>query len=259
MILYNNKYMDNNFPTEIDITIIIPAYNEEKNLAETINSIRSQITNFSYDIIVIDNASTDKTSAIAKKMGVKTIYIAKKGLFYARQSGLHHVKTEFVVYVDADTKLSTLWLQKTTEYLKKHPEAVAVSSNYDFYDANLILKIIFFLSQYVIAPVVLVILRIFNKPDLFIGTAFAARTAILKQMGGFREDFPFYGEDIALAYRLAKKGKVRFLPSLFIYTSSRRYRSVGFFKTLYYYYMTSLYLVMGRTDKASLFSKKHSK
>ena len=50
------------------ISIVIPAYNEESNIEETLRAIKNQICNFSYEIIVVDGQSTDKTISVAKIM-----------------------------------------------------------------------------------------------------------------------------------------------------------------------------------------------
>jgi glycosyltransferase involved in cell wall biosynthesis len=240
------------------ISVVIPAHNEEQTLRSCITSVQHQEIDLPYEIIVINNASTDKTDTEARQTGVKVIAEPRKGLYYARQAGLDNVESEYIMYVDADTKLPPTWMKKTIGYLQSHPDVVAVSGNYYFPDANLFFKPIHIFSQFVVAPLLLLFFRLFHKPDFLIGTAFVVRTKILKEIGGFSKEFPFYGEDMALAQRLSVKGKIRFFPTLTIHSSARRYNSLGLLKTHFLYYKIAFYVFFGSLKKAASLSKKYS-
>ena len=82
------------------ISVIIPAYNEEKNIDKVIKSVKScGIIN---EIIVVDNNSNDKTSEIAKNNNVKTIFCKKQGKGYAMKAGIKQATGEIIVFVDGD-------------------------------------------------------------------------------------------------------------------------------------------------------------
>lgn len=241
------------------ISVVIPAHNEEKTIKNCITSVQNQDIDLPYEVIVINNASTDKTEEEVKKTGAKVISEPTKGLYYARQKGLDSVNSEYIMYVDADTIVPKTWMRKMITYLQKHPDVVAVSGNYYFPDAHLFFKPIHLFSQFVVAPLLLVLFRLLQKPDFLIGTAFVVRTKILKEIGGFSKKFPFYGEDMALGQRLGAKGKIRFFPTILIYSSARRYNSLGLLKTHLLYYKIAFYVLFGDPQKAATLSQKYSK
>src|SRR5438876_311051 len=105
----------------MDITLIIPAYNEESEIAATIDAAKN-ISNGSFrEIIVVDNASTDRTGEIARDHGATVIREEKKGLPYARTAGLEAAQSEYVAYIDADHHLSSTWLEVAQMIFKKNP------------------------------------------------------------------------------------------------------------------------------------------
>lgn len=82
------------------ISVILPALNEEKNIAKVLKVIQES-KNID-EIIVVDNNSTDNTGLIAKEMGAKVILCKKKGKGYAMETGLDVAIGDIVVFVDAD-------------------------------------------------------------------------------------------------------------------------------------------------------------
>lgn len=82
------------------ISVIIPAYNEEKSI-EKVVQIAKENANVD-EIIVVDNLSTDTTSEIAKKVGAKVVDCNNQGKGYAMEVGLYEAKNEIVVFLDAD-------------------------------------------------------------------------------------------------------------------------------------------------------------
>jgi biofilm PGA synthesis N-glycosyltransferase PgaC len=93
-------------PRTVDVTVIIPAYNEAATIAETIQSIQRQTVQ-PRDVIVVDDCSLDDTSVRAHALGVSVVRPdtntgSKAG---AQNAALAHVRTEFTLAVDADTIL----------------------------------------------------------------------------------------------------------------------------------------------------------
>ena len=83
-----------------NVTVLIPALNEEKNIAKVINIIKNiKIVD---EIIVIDNNSTDNTAQIAKELGVKTIFCEKRGKGYSMEEGIKNTSNDIIVFVDGD-------------------------------------------------------------------------------------------------------------------------------------------------------------
>lgn len=83
-------------------SIVVPARNEEKLLAQCLKSLLEQDYVGDYEIIVVDNASTDRTAEIASGFGVKVVYEANVGTGPARQCGLLEARGEIIAFTDAD-------------------------------------------------------------------------------------------------------------------------------------------------------------
>ena len=82
------------------ISVIIPAYNEEKYISKVIKMVKK--CNCADEIIVVDNNSTDRTSDIAKKNSAITYFCAKQGKGYAMEMGIKKAKGDILVFLDGD-------------------------------------------------------------------------------------------------------------------------------------------------------------
>ena len=89
-------------PLETIISVIIPAHNEADAIAKVIHDVPKSVK----EIIVVDNASSDATSKVAKEAGATVLFEPKKGYGYACLKGLHYLeqqnKTDIVVFLDGD-------------------------------------------------------------------------------------------------------------------------------------------------------------
>ena len=83
-----------------NLSVIIPAFNEQKNIKKVIRLVKKS-ENVD-EIIVVDNNSTDATSAIAQKEGAKVVFCKEQGKGYAMERGLQEAKNEILVFIDAD-------------------------------------------------------------------------------------------------------------------------------------------------------------
>ena len=87
------------------ISVIIPAHNEEEAVGQVVDEVKKILKkeNVVFEIIVVDDGSTDKTSQIAKKAGAEVITsLCQGGSGTARKTGLKQAKGEIVVMLDAD-------------------------------------------------------------------------------------------------------------------------------------------------------------
>jgi glycosyltransferase involved in cell wall biosynthesis len=90
------------------LSIIIPAYNEEKIIGNSIQKIRQAldknlVSGFSYEIIVCNNNSTDNTEIICKDLNVKTIFEEDNIISKARNTGASIAKGDWLLFIDADS------------------------------------------------------------------------------------------------------------------------------------------------------------
>ena len=90
------------------ISFIVPAYNEEHELSDTLAAIREAASGATqpYEIIVVDDASTDATSKIASDAGAKVIPINRRQIAASRNAGVSAARGEYLFFVDADTRIN---------------------------------------------------------------------------------------------------------------------------------------------------------
>lgn len=242
--------------SNVVISIIIPAYNEEAVIEKAVGSVFNQNIE-PIEVLVINNTSTDDTASVARKAGASVITEDQKGLQYARSRGLQEAKGEYIVFMDADSWMPQGLLQKSLGYFKKHPDVVGVSCAVDFYDGRLIDVIGLFVFTYIITPCTLSVLRLLNKPDFMIASFILCRKSALHAAGGIDKDFPFLGDDTRISMKLGTQGKVRFLTSLHIKTSARRLQKEGILPTIFRYFSVFLLLHFVSINSAKAFANHY--
>ena len=125
------------------LSVIIPAYNEEKRLAKTLNSINDYLSrqSYEYEILVVDNGSTDKTPEIVRNLanparngvsngvcqirGLKLIEgSAKEGKGFAVKKGMLEAKGDYKIFTDADNSTSIDQIEKMWPEFEKGLDVV---------------------------------------------------------------------------------------------------------------------------------------
>src|SRR5262245_48629676 len=88
------------------ISFIVPAHNEELWIGRCLDSIRSAMAALDepYEVIVVDDASTDATARIAEQKGARTIRVAHRNISAVRNCGARAAAGEELIFVDADTQ-----------------------------------------------------------------------------------------------------------------------------------------------------------
>src|SRR6266581_2140534 len=90
------------------ISFIIPAYNEEHELSKTLAAIRTAASGAAepYEVIVVDDASTDATPEIAAQASAKVVPINRRQIAAARNAGARAAQGKYLFFVDADTRIN---------------------------------------------------------------------------------------------------------------------------------------------------------
>lgn len=212
---------------KLTISVVVPAFNEEKYLSRCLASLKKQ-TYKPLEVIVVDNNSTDKTAQIAKNFGAKVVFEKKQGVAYARDAGFKAARGEIIARTDADSLTPPYWLANIARNFK-NPEVAGVTGSVIFYDLCSFLN---FLSKYSYL-FVLYFVRILAGHYHFMGPNMAVR----KKVGGKISDHlnnPFFLEDVSLSCCISAFGKILFDPSLLVLISSRRFRKNIFDPTFGY-------------------------
>ncbi len=110
-----------------DVDVVIPAYNAESTLAETIDSVLAQ-TRPPARVIVVDDGSTDSTAAVAGRYGpaVELLRRPNRGPGAAREAGNEVARSDFVLFLDADDCLAPDALRRLRGPFDAQPEPIAV-------------------------------------------------------------------------------------------------------------------------------------
>lgn len=229
-------------------SIIIPAYNEEKYIGRCLKSVAALKipADSSLEVIVVNNASTDKTAEVAKAVlpEAKIVEEPKKGLTRAYNRGAREAQGEILAFVDADMVLPANHLERITREFKKDPKLVALSGPYLWNDGGwwyeFVTRCIFlFLAM----PA-----EIFFNRLLGIGADIASGNSAVKkeafdEIGGFNENI-FYGLETEFSLRIRKLGKVRFRYFFQTESSTRRFKKEGLFRLLWRYILNIVWPVI---------------
>ena len=230
------------------LSFVVPAYNEEAYLPACLDSICEQIRTLptgTCEIIVVNNASTDRTREVALRYpGVTVVDEPRKGLTFARQAGFAASTGALIANVDADSRLTPNWVSKVLTTFAEAEASAAAKSNaaakpetqrplvsfsgplvyYDLTPRQRLLVHVFYMTAWTTYAINRYILRVGSMVQ---GGNFVVSRASLEAIGGFNTAISFYGEDTDIARRLNDVGEVRFTFDLKMSSSARRLKSEG--------------------------------
>lgn len=182
------------------ISVVVPAHNAAGTIAKCVESLRHQtLPPTDYEILVVDDGSTDETASIAWQAGAEVVQQDRGGRAAARNAGIQAAQGDIVCFTDADCFPAPNWLEELTTPFK-NPEIIGSKGTYASDQPELVARF--------------VQLEYEDKYDLlkgqeridFIDTYSAAyRRQVLLANNCFDENFP-YLEDQELSFRLAARG-----------------------------------------------------
>ena len=183
-------------------SVVIPAYNAGRTLPDTLAALRNQsVPPEDYEVIVLDDGSTDETPSVVRRLGAKCITQPNRGPAAARNSGVRAARGEFVLFTDADCVPERDWIRQMTlpfrnqrtagvkgAYRTRQTEPAARFAQAEFEDRYDLLEK-------------------FPAIDMVDTYSAAFRRDVLVSMGLFDESFPVASnEDTELSYRLCAAG-----------------------------------------------------
>jgi glycosyltransferase involved in cell wall biosynthesis len=245
-----------NGSSQPNVSFVVPARNEARLIGDCVDSLRFQSVDVPFEIIVVDNGSTDATAVTAAKHGARVVFESRAGLAYARQAGLDATRGIYIVYVDADSRLPATWTRDVIARFERDPRLVAVSTGFTFYDGRTVDNIGNVVFREILAPLTSFLLRLCGHPEVLIGSAIVVRTDALRKANGIDQAFQFYGEDTMLARRIHSRGEVRFLRNPPYQTSARRYQQRGLLSVVYRYFLIFALIHLGRVAFATRLARR---
>ena len=202
------------------VSVVVVNYNGKEHLAECLTGLCADAASVPFEILVVDNASTDDSAAIADE------YVAHYSFIQALRSSINrgyaggvnfalpHAKGEYIAVLNPDVVAAPGWLTPLTQFLETHPNVGAVNPLILLYDggeerinaAGQTLNITGLgFNQWLGQPRA----RAGRKPLRVTGiqgSAFVIRGSTLEQIGGWDESGFLYQEDIELSWLLQTMG-----------------------------------------------------
>jgi GT2 family glycosyltransferase len=196
------------------ISCIVPAHNEEALLGRTLAALDTSMRALGepYEVIVVDDASTDRTADIAREQGARVVSINRRQIAATRNAGAAAATGETLIFVDADTSVTELAVRGAIEALRQGAVGGGASVRFDEGRLPFYAKVLQF-----VLPTALRILRL--APGCYL---FCTREAYLAA-GGFDEGL-YAAEEVFFAQRLKRQGRFVMLRE-FVITSARKLRA----------------------------------
>jgi glycosyltransferase involved in cell wall biosynthesis len=230
----------------VRVSLIVPAYNEEKYISSCLESLKNQ-TYKDFEIIVVNNNSTDNTAKIAKKYTIKVFLEKNKGYHYAANRGVKESRGKYITFCDADCIYPKDWLQKVMNEFDKFQDIIAVYGTAKFYDYNTLINPI----SEIVSTLTLKIGKLMGSNPTM-GFNFVIKKEAYLRAGGYNPKiYNEIGLDLELGKRLTKIGPVKQNSGIVVYTSSRRFKKDGIIRTCWYTWGSWYRVRFGKSQKIS--------
>jgi glycosyltransferase involved in cell wall biosynthesis len=211
------------------ISVLIPAFNEEAQLPLTLASVResfAEIGETAYEVIVCDNNSTDATTPVAQQHGARVVFEPHNQIARARNTAAERSAGEWLIFLDADTRLNPEVLRTTLRLLQAGGVCGGGSTvRFDIVDMK---------------PLHVALTALWNTISVRLALAAGSYVFCLRQaweaVGGFDQTI-YAGEEIFFSRKLKRWGRERQLKFTIIagspiITSSRKLEWYGQWKML---------------------------
>lgn len=226
------------------ISFIIPAHNEKEYIIPCLESIYNLEGLSDFEVMVVDNLSTDRTSDVVREKfpQVQLLIELEKGTNFARQKGFKNASGELLAFFDADIVAPKWWYKKITSRFGNEKDLIALSGPYIYTDIappfGLTTNKIY---NFILGPGINWFFMKTRRTALFFGGNMVVKRDALQRIGGFDTNYTFHGDDTNLGRRLAHIGKVKFISTIWVYASSRRFKKHGTWRMFYRYTMNFLW------------------
>lgn len=220
---------------EPEISVVMPAYNEEENILATLSALSQTITSRSVEFVIVNNNSKDNTDSLVNATGVRCILETKQGITPARNAGLAAARGKYIINADADTIYPPNWVEQMVQPLEDEKNALCYG-RFSFIPVGNTGRFVYFFYEH-IADWVRYFNKYFRKEAI---NVYGFNSAFRKEQGLQVEGFthpPEANEDGWLAVKLTEKGfgKLHYVTHInaLVWTTDRRLQiDGGFWKAL---------------------------
>jgi len=220
------KILNNGNP---EISIVIPAYNEEANIVSTLTSLCNNKTAHILEIIVVNNNSTDDTERLVRAFGVSCINEIKQGITNARNAGLASASGTYILNADADTIYPPDWVEQMVKPLMD-PKNSITYGRFSLIPTGSAKRSIYFVYEYFTEITRWIESKTKDEAVNVYGFNSGFRREQGLSVGGFNHP-EGTNEDGHLAFKLRNKGFGKLFrvtaPSALVWTTDRRIQIDG--------------------------------
>ena len=199
------------------ISFVVPAHNEAASLPACLGSIVRSVDTAApgqrYEIVVVNDASTDATRAVAARCGARVIDVELRQIASVRNAGAKATEGDPLIFLDADTELRPEALRAALDALDAG--AVGGGGRVEFDELRWHVRPLLFVFIFVYTRIV----------RLAAGCFVFARRAEFEAVGGFDES-RYYAEEVFLTLALRKRGRFVIVPE-HVVSSARKFRWYG--------------------------------
>ena len=211
------------------VSVVIPTYNDEATIGGTLESVFAQRFDGGFEVIVVNDGSTDGTRAVLEKFGerIRVIDQENAGVAAARNAGIRAAAGEYIALLDGDDTLTEEMLEKTVPLLDKNPACVAVFTNGMEVDgAGRVVKPSYVERGRDHSPTLDEMLAGVPWPIL-VGSIVIRRETLIA-IGGFPDEFNaghWGGEDTFIYLLLRERGEFIYVPEVLVRHRLREFRA----------------------------------
>jgi glycosyltransferase involved in cell wall biosynthesis len=231
------------------ISVVIPAYNEEKCISSCLEALTKQTTTENIEVILVDNHSTDNTinqaSTFLHRLNLTILSESHKGRSPARRLGFSRAKSEIIFSTDADTIVPATWIESILPSFKD-PKTAAVTGPVKINDCFVLSNLLFNFCQ----PLAMHAYKVFFGHYWLNGSNFAIRQTIYHKSGGFDKQLVEI-EDINLSEKVSRFGHIKMI-DVPVKTSGRRFTKKGVLNGFSVYANSFWHYLRGKTHAVIL-------
>ena len=189
--------------SSVKLSVVMPAYNEDKAVGAVIDGVRRELETkgISYEIIVADNNSVDKTNEVASKYGARVVKEPNQGYGYACIQGLKEAKGEMIILTEADNTFNPKDIWKLLIYLEEEDIDIVLGTRTTLELVEKGAKMDWFLHWGNIFLAKLIQVQFWKKCRLTdVGCTFRGikRKALLRVINKFREGGPCFSPEMII-------------------------------------------------------------
>ena len=211
------------------ISVVVCTYNRDQFIKKCLECLAQQtLSKEFYEVIVVDNRSTDATATIVKsfiafhpELNIRYVFETNKGLSFARNRGIAEAQSSIITYIDDDAETTPFFLESILNFLKQHPDIVGVGGKViPLYSESKEPK---WMNKYLNGFVAKVdlgeeVLRYNKKMKYPAGCNMTYRKEILQKAGGFNNKLTFRSDDKYIFFEVKKmSSNIWYLPQAIVY------------------------------------------